>query len=90
MRDAFVDVTLEVPAMDLLRVDDPTRFLYERMRDRADQLCEESGARLRTDRAPEVHIREGRHPLTGLDMTLVASRWAVVVPDSVELEGTRT
>lgn len=83
MRDAFVDVLLEVPAADLRHVDDPTRFLYERMRSRADELCSEAGARLRTDRAPEVHIREGRHPLLGLDMTLVSSRWAVVAPESV-------
>ena len=85
MRDAFVDVTLEVPAAELVRLSDPTAFLYERMRDRADALCAESGARLRTDRAPEVIVQEGRHPLLGLDVTLVASRWAVVVPDSVTL-----
>lgn len=83
MRDAFVDVTLEVPVSELARLDDPTRVLYERMRESADKLCAENGARLRTDRAPEVHVREGRHPLLGLDMTLVASRWAVVAPDSV-------
>ncbi len=83
MRDAFVDVLLEVPAAELARLDDPTRFLWERMREKADALCAESGARLRTDRAPEVRVQEGRHPLLGLDMTLVASRWAVVAPDSV-------
>lgn len=83
MRDMFIDVLLEVPAADLRQLDDPTRFLYERMRHRADELCEGNGARLRTDRSPEVHIREGRHPLLGIDMTLVASRWAVVAPDGV-------
>jgi hypothetical protein len=85
VRDVYVDVLLEVPAADLLRLEDPTRFLYERMRQRADELCADSGARLRTDRAPEVRVQEGRHPATGLDMTLVASRWAVVAPDTVEL-----
>lgn len=83
MRDMFIDVLLEVPAVDLLHQEDPTRYLYERMRERADELCAENGARLRTDRSPEVHVREGRHPLLGLDMTLVASRWAVVAPDRV-------
>lgn len=83
MRDLFVDVLLEVPTVDLAHEADPTRFLYERMRDGADRLCGEQGAKLRTDRAPEVHVREGRHPLLGVDMTLVSSRWAVLAPDSV-------
>ena len=82
MRDLFVDVLLEVPVRELAGVYDPTRVLYERMREAADAKCAESGARLRTDRAPEVHVREGRHPLIG-DMTLVASRWAAVAPESV-------
>lgn len=82
MRDLFIDVFLEVPVSELARVYDPTTALYERMREAADAKCAESGARLRTDRAPEVHVREGRHVLIG-DMTLVASRWAVVAPDSV-------
>lgn len=84
MRDMFVDVLLEVPARDLAALDDPSRFLYERMRTRADELCAESGARLRTDRAPAFRVVEARHPLLGVDMTLVATRWAVVAPDSVE------
>lgn len=81
MRDLFIDVLLEVPVAKLARMEDPTRALYERMRERADELCADKGARLRTDRAPEVHIREGRHLLLG-DMTLVASRWAAVAPES--------
>lgn len=83
MRDMFIEVLLEVPAGDLARLDNPTQFLYERMRDQADKVCAENGARLRTDRAPEVRVQEGRHPLLGVDMTLVASRWAVVAPDGV-------
>lgn len=85
MRDMFIDVMLEVPAADLAALDDPTRFLWERMRGQADKVCQENGARLRTDRAPEVRVQEGRHPLLGVDMTLVASRWAVVAPDSVQV-----
>lgn len=84
MRDAFVDVLVEVPASELQRQADPTRHLYDLMLHRADEVCAEQGARLRTDRTPEVRVQEGRHPL-GFDVTLVASRWAVVVPDSVEL-----
>lgn len=82
MRDAFIDVLLEVPVRELAGLHDPTRALYERMREGADAKCAEVGARLRTDRAPEVVVREGRHPLIG-DVTLVASRWAVVAPESV-------
>lgn len=81
MRDVFVDVLLEVPVSELAGQADPTRYLYDRMRDEADRLCAEQGAKLRTDRAPEVVVREGRHPTLGIDMTLVASRWAVVAPE---------
>jgi hypothetical protein len=86
MRDLFVDVLLEIPVADLRHQADPTRYLYERMRHRADEICHENGGRLRTDRAPEVHIRQGKHPLLGFDMTLVASRWAVTAPERVASE----
>lgn len=86
MQDIFVDVLIEVPTQDLGQQDDPTRYLYERMRERADEVCAANGARVRTDRHPEVHVREGRHPLLGIDMTLVASRWAVVAPEHVAAE----
>ena len=83
MRDAFVDVLLEIPTTDLAIQPDPSKYLFDRMRESADAICAEQGAQLRTDRAPEVVIREGRHPLLGTDMTLVASRWAVTVPARV-------
>ncbi len=82
MRDVFVDVLLEVPVRELAALHDPTAELYEAMRTTADRLCSEKGARLRTDRAPEVRVQEARHPLLG-DMTLVATRWAVVAPEGV-------
>jgi hypothetical protein len=82
VRDAFIDVMLEVPVSELARLHDPTAALYERMREGADAKCAEVGARLRTDRAPEVRVQQADHPLLG-GMTLVASRWAVVAPDSV-------
>lgn len=83
MRDVFVDVLLEIPASELAQQPDPTRYLWERMRERADQVCAEQGARLRTDREPEVIVRQGRHPLLGLDMFLCVTRWAVVAPERV-------
>jgi hypothetical protein len=81
VRDTFIDVLLEVPAKEMRHPDAPQAVL-ERMRDSADRLCAEQGARLRTDRAPEILVKEGIHPLLG-DMTLFASRWAVVAPETV-------
>lgn len=83
MQDLFVDVTFEVPAPELAKSADPSRFVFEMMRDRADALCAENGARLRTDRAPELQISQAVDLRTGLDMVLCAGRWPVVVPDSV-------
>lgn len=80
MRDGFVEVLLEVPVAELRGLQDPTLELYERMRIAADAKCAEVGGWLRTDRSPEVMVQEARHPLIG-DLTLVASRWAVVVPE---------
>ena len=82
MRDTFVDVRLEVPVRELAALPDASQQVLERMRDSADRLCEERGARLRTDRAPEIVIQQAMHPLMG-DMTLFASRWAVVAPETV-------
>lgn len=82
MRDTFVDVRLEVPVAELAGLSDAATQVLERMRDSADRLCAESGARLRTDRSPEIIVQQAIHPLLG-DMTLFASRWAVVAPESV-------
>lgn len=83
MRDSFVDVTLEVPARDLMLERNPTRYVFERMRERADELCAANFGRLRTDRAPEIIVSNAVDPLTGSDMVLCASRWPVVIPDAV-------
>lgn len=82
MRDTFVDVRLEVPTSELRGLPDAAQQVVERMRDAADRLCAESGARLRTDRAPELIVQEAQHPLLG-DFTLFASRWDVVAPERV-------
>lgn len=80
MRDAFVEVLLEVPTAEVARLHDPTWDLYEAMRKVADERCVEAGGYLRTDRAPEVRVQEAQS-MERVDMTLVASRWAVVVPE---------
>lgn len=85
MRDAFVDVTLEVSLVELARESDPSAYILEKMRGAADTLCDRNGARLRTDRKPEIHIKEGRHIITQEDVLLCASRWAVVAPESVDI-----
>ena len=85
MRDAFVDVTTEVPLAELATVRDPSGLVLETMRETADKLCDESGARLRTARAPEVHVSRGIEKATGTEVLLCASRWAVEVPESVEV-----
>lgn len=82
MRDTFVDVRLEVTTRELASLPDAETQVFERMRDSADRLCAENGAQLRTDRAPEIIVEQAMHPLLG-DMTLFASRWAVVAPESV-------
>jgi hypothetical protein len=79
---AYIDVLLEIPAAQLARSADPTRELWDMMRTKADQDCRQSGAMLRTDSEPEVIVRQAHTALMG-DVTLVASRWAVDVPDRV-------
>lgn len=77
MREEFVEVLLEVPASELVRLQDPTFELYESMRIAADKKCREVGRRVHAATGPvEVRVQEARHPLIG-DMTLVASRWRV-------------
>lgn len=83
MRDVFVDVLLEVPTRELASLPDPASEVLLRLRDKADRFCDENGARLRTDRAPEIIVKEAQHLLLG-DMTLFASRWAAVAPETVE------
>lgn len=87
MRDAFIDVTLEIPVRDIHDLDsrDASRAVLERMRNEADRQCAAAGATLRTDRAPELEFRRAMHPLLG-DFVLVASRWPVVVREGHELD----
>lgn len=79
----FVDVNVELDALELAKVVDPARYALELSRETADRLCQDSGAQLRTDRPPEVIIGRGVDPLTGRDVVMAASRWAVVGPDAL-------
>ena len=86
MRDAFLDVSLELNPDALAAQDDPSRYVLEAARAEADRKCADSGAQLRTDRAPEVLVQNGVHKLTRRDVVLVATRWAVRVPESVPVQ----
>jgi hypothetical protein len=78
MLPKYVDVLLEVPVAELLRQDDPTGALYELMLRGAVDKCAEVGARVDAGLGPvEARVEQAQHPLLG-DMTLVASRWAVI------------
>jgi hypothetical protein len=81
VRDVFVDVLLEVLSAELRSIPNPEQVVLERMRSSADRLCDEQGAKLRTDRAPEVIVKQAMHPLLG-DMTLFATRWAALAPEA--------
>lgn len=86
MRDAFIDVVIEVPRDDLRsHGDNAPQWVLERMRGKADEVCAENGARLRTDLAPEFIIEDAEQKFTGVEYVLMATRWAVVVPESVQV-----
>lgn len=87
MRDAFVDVRLEIDLDSLTTQDRPDEWVIEQARTEADRLCDRNGARLRTDRAPEILVEKGQHRETGQLCLLVATRWAVIAPDEVVPSG---
>lgn len=78
MADQYLDVRLEVETWRLLAEADPTRYLIETLRGKADEACDRAGAHLRTDCAPEFIVQQAQHRITGDAVTLVASRWPVV------------
>ena len=91
MREAQLDVTLEIQVMDDVAVMGDTDFwrgAMEKMREEADRLAATvPGARLRTDRPPEIISRLGSHNLLLGEWVLVASRWWVDVPESFHGDG---
>lgn len=80
MPDQYIDVRLEIETTELARHQDPSAYLVETLRGKADAECEAAGAHLRTDWTPEFLIQHAQHRLTGRAVTLVASRWAVTTP----------
>lgn len=86
MKDIFLDVHLELDLHALSQVPDPDTYVLGALRHEADTLCAKSGARLRTDRAPEIIVSRGQNKVTQQMCVLVASRWAVVAPETVEMK----
>lgn len=80
MPDQYIDVRLEVETARLMAERDPTAYLVETLRNKADETCREAGAHLRTDWTPEFLIQHAQHRITGTPVTLIASRWAVTAP----------
>ena len=72
MRDAFIDVLVEVPVGDIQRDPDPTRHLYDLMRHKADQACAEQrrtpadGSRTRGSHQGRSSPAHRRHDPGGL------------------------
>jgi hypothetical protein len=94
MREALIDVTLEVEVTnDLDAISDPQfhRQAMERMRDKAEVAAREAGGRLRTDRMPELMVPQKVSPTSPLlqhqDYVLFASRWHVEVPEHFHGDG---
>lgn len=85
MKQVYLDVSLELDPTALGREADPDRWVLEALRVEADAKCAEAGARLRTDRPPEMIIRRAQRKDTGAAVITVDSRWAVVAPDDVQL-----
>lgn len=84
MKDIFVDVQMEFDQIALAGVDDPSRYVIEASRAEAELLCEKSRATLRTDRPPEIVISEAQRKDTSARVVLVATRWAVIAPETVQ------
>ncbi len=82
--DVFVDVFVEIDEAEYAAKGAAGgQWVLELCRAKADELCASHGAALRTDRAPEMQVKLGRHRLLNIDMLLVSSRWAATAPRSV-------
>lgn len=81
MRNAYIDVRLELNEQALSMQQDPSAFIIETARDEADRRCAEAGGTLHTDNPPEILVEHGTHKLTGERCVLVATRWQVTVPE---------
>lgn len=90
MRDVQIDIEMEIHASDWQverSVHDRNEFsrqAIEKMREKAREEAERAGGYLRVDRTPEFDSRQVGHPVLGVDLILVASRWWCVMPDSFD------
>lgn len=91
MKTTFLDVELAVDDAALVENLTTTEQknalatdIVERCRVKADQEARAVGGRLRMDRPPEFYIRRGSDLVHGGDYLLVASRWAVDVPNAFD------
>lgn len=92
MRDVQIDIEMEIHASDWQverSVHDRNEFsrqAIEKMRNAAAVEAELAGGYLRTDRMPEFDSRQVGHPVLGIDLIVVASRWWCVMPESFDPE----
>lgn len=91
MREAQLDVTLEIQVVDDLAAVGDEHFwrqALEKLRVEADRLVATvPGARLRTDRPPEILSKTAAHNLLQGEWVLVGSRWWAEVPDDFHGDG---
>ena len=84
-----MDVELHIPDADVVDYGDAvtaSKEIINRLRIKAEQVCREagSGVELRTDRAPEIILKQAMSAFHGGDFLLVASRWHCTVPDNFD------
>lgn len=91
MKDTFLDVEVAIPSAGLADnlfttelKDELATEVVEKCRVKADEVARGVGGRVRTDRAPEFYIRTGGDLVSGEEFLLVASRWAVRVPNAFD------
>jgi hypothetical protein len=85
VRDVFVEVQMEFDSLALAAQHDPSQYVIEAVRAEADLLCDRNGAKLRTDRAPELIVKRAQRKDTGASVVTVDSRWACSAPEDVPL-----
>lgn len=83
MSDLFIEVLLELDAEALARQPNPGRYAMELARDAADRRCDDVGAQLRTDTPPGMIVDKATDQLTGREVVLMSTRWAVIAPDGL-------
>ena len=87
-REGRLVITAEIDVRQLagMTPEQSVKHVINIVRTKADEECAHAGARLRTDRPPDLSIKKGTHNALGLEFLLVWSNWYVDVPESVRLE----